>query len=295
MNKYIVSCCSTADLSEEHILNKNIKYICFHFELNGKEYKDDLGKSIPFPEFYKMLKMGADSKTSQVSVGEFEEHFENFLKDGFDIIHLSLSSGLSGSFNSANIAKESLLQKYPERKIYIVDSLAASSGYGLLVDKVADLRDSGMSIDNLYSWVESNKLRVHHWFSSSDLSFFVKGGRLSKISGAIGQILNICPVMNVDKFGKLVPRFKIRGKEKALQKMLNQMELYADGRTEYSDNCYISNSDCLNDAKHLGLLISEKFVNMKDSVKIYDIGTTIGSHTGPGTVALFFWGDKRTD
>ena len=295
MNKYIVSCCSTADLSEKHILNKNIKYICFHFELNGKEYKDDLGKSIPFPEFYKMLKMGADSKTSQVSVGEFEEHFENFLKDGFDIIHLSLSSGLSGSFNSANIAKESLLQKYPERKIYIVDSLAASSGYGLLVDKVADLRDSGMSIDNLYSWVESNKLRVHHWFSSSDLSFFVKGGRLSKISGAIGQILNICPVMNVDKFGKLVPRFKIRGKEKALQKMLNQMELYADGRTEYSDNCYISNSDCLNDAKHLGLLISEKFVNMKDSVKIYDIGTTIGSHTGPATVALFFWGDKRTD
>lgn len=295
MNRYIISCCSTADLSEEHFIKRNIKYVCFHFELNGKEYKDDLGKSIPFSEFYKMLKMGADGKTSHVSIGEFEEYFEKFLKDGFDIFHISTSSGLSGSFNAAQIAKKSLIEKYPDRKIYIVDSLAASSGFGLLVDKAADLRDSGMDIDQLYNWIEENKLRVHHWFSSSDLSFFVKGGRLSKISGTIGKILNICPVMNVDKFGKLVPRFKPRGKEKAFQKMLEQMEIYADGRLGYNSKCYISNSNCLNDAKYLGSLISEKFTNMKNNVKIYDIGTTIGTHTGPGTVALFFWGDKRID
>lgn len=295
MNKYIISCCSTADLNEEHFLKRNVKYICFHFELNGQDYKDDLGKSIPFSEFYKMLKMGADSKTSQVSVGEFEEYFEEFLKDGLDIIHVCLSSGLSGVFNSAMIAKDSLSKKYPDRKIYIVDSLAASSGFGLLVDKMADLRDSGMNIDQLYEWIENNKLRVHHWFSSSDLSFFVKGGRLSRISGTIGQMLNICPVMNVDRFGKLIPRFKIRGKQKALQKMLNQMELYADNSSNYNEKCFISHSNCFEDANYLANIISEKFPNLRNNINIYDIGTVIGSHTGPGTVALFFWGNTRND
>lgn len=295
MPKYVISCCSTADLSEKHFKDRNINYICFHFELDGVQYDDDLGKSIPFPEFYKLLKTGSYARTSQVSIGEFQEYFESFLKNGFDILHVSLSSGLSGAFNSAKIAKNNLLEKYPERKIYIVDSLAGSSGYGLLMNKVADLRDSGMDIDQLYSWIENNKLRVHHWFFSTDLSFYVKGGRISKAAGAIGKVLNICPLLNVDNLGKLVLRFKIRGKEKVMNEMVNQMEIHADDHLNYNDECYIAHSGCLLDAKCVANLIEQKFVNLRNKVKIYDIGTTIGSHTGPGTVVLFFWGDERVN
>ena len=293
MARYVISCCSTADLSESHFKDRDINYICFHFELDGVQYDDDLGKSIPFPEFYKMLKTGSSAKTSQVSIGEFQEYFENFLKNGFDILHVCTSSGLSGAFNSANIAKNNILEMYPERKIYIVDSLAASSGYGLLMNKLADLRDSGMDIDQLYSWVENNKLKVHHWFFSTDLSFYVKGGRISKAAGAIGKVLNICPLLNMNNFGKLVPRFKIRGKEKVMNEMVNQMEIHAEEGLDYSDECYISHSACLFYARHVADLIEQKFINLKNKVRIYDIGTTIGSHTGPGTVALFFWGDDR--
>ena len=152
MNHYILSCCSTADLTQEHFQKRDISYICFHYELDGKQYADDLGKSMPFDKFYEAMANGADTKTSQINAAEFTEYFEPFLKEGKDIIHLSLSSGISGVVNSANIAKDTLLEDYPERKIYIIDSLAASSGYGLLMDKLADLRDAGMSIDELYEW-----------------------------------------------------------------------------------------------------------------------------------------------
>ena len=176
MSDYILSCCSTADLSKEHFERRNIDYICFHYELDGVQYPDDLGQTMPFDKFYQAMVDGADTKTSQINAEEFEEYFESFLKDGKDIIHLCLSSGITGVMNSANIAKETMLEKYPDRKIYIVDSLAASSGFGLLMDKLADLRDEGMSINELYTWTEENKLKLQHWFFTSDLTFFVKGG-----------------------------------------------------------------------------------------------------------------------
>lgn len=293
MNEYVISCCSTADLKKSHFESRNIKYICFHYELNGKQYYDDLGKSVPFPEFYKAMSNGAETRTSQVSLGEFQTYFENFLKNKLDIIHLSMSSGLSGAFNAALVAKKSLAEKYPERKIYIVDSLAASSGYGLIMDKLADLRDSGMGIEELYNWAENNKLRMHHWFFTTDLTFFIKGGRVSKFSGTIGKILNICPLLNVDKNGRLIPRFKIRGKSNVINKTIEQMKLNAESGMYYNDKCYISHSACYGDAKVLAKIIEHNFNNLNGKVQINDIGTTIGSHTGPGTVALFFWGNAR--
>ena len=144
MGKYIISTCSTADLSREHLESRDVKFVCFHFSIDGKDYPDDLGKSVPFEVFYKAMANGAETKTSQVNVEEFTEYFEKYLSQGYDIIHVSLSSGLSGSFNSATIAKNDLLEKYPERKIYVVDSLGASGGQGLLVDKLCDLRDAGL-------------------------------------------------------------------------------------------------------------------------------------------------------
>lgn len=295
MNKYILSCCSTADLTKEHFTKRNIHYICFHYELDGKQYEDDLGMTMAFPDFYQAMADGAQTKTSQVNAEEFEEYFEGFLKEGFDILHLCLSSGLSGVFNSANIAKNTLLEKYPERNIIIVDSLAASSGYGLLMDKAADLRDAGMSMEDLATWLEENKRRVNHWFFSTDLSFYIKGGRISKTAGTIGNILNICPLLNVDDAGKLVPRLKFRGKRKVIQGIVTKMEENADNGLSYSDKCYLSHSACLEDAEAVAALITQKFPHLKDNVEINDIGTTIGSHTGPGTVALFFWGKERTE
>ena len=295
MNDFILSCCSTADLTQEHFESRNIHYICFHYFLDGKQYADDLGKSMPFDKFYQAMVDGADTKTSQINTEEFIEYFTPFLEDGKDILHLTLSSGITGVFNSANIAREMLLEKYPDRKIYIVDSLAASSGFGLLMDKLADLRDAGMGIDELAQWAEENKLRMHHWFFTSDLTFFIKGGRVSKVSGWFGTALKICPLLNVSHEGKLIPRFKVRGKNHVIQRAFKQMKELADNGLDYADKCYISNSACYEDARALADLIEDAFPQLKGRVEIYNIGTTIGSHTGPGTVALFFWGQKRVD
>lgn len=295
MGDFILSCCSTADLSKEHFQERNIRYICFHYELDGKQYSDDLGVSMSFEDFYEAMKNGADTKTSQINEQEFVEYFEPFLQEGKDILHVCLSSGITGVVNSANIAKENLLEKYPDRKIYIVDSMAASSGFGLLMDKLADQRDGGMSIDELYNWVEANKLKLQHWFFTSDLTFFVKGGRVTKTAGFVGGLLNICPLLNVDFQGKLIPRYKIRTKKKVIRAIVEQMEKLAENGLEYSGKCYISQSACYEDAKAVADLVESKFPKLNGKVLINSIGTTIGSHTGPGTVALFFWGDERVD
>ena len=293
MNPYVISCCSTADLSEEHFRNRNISYVCFHFELDGVEYPDDLGKSIPFDEFYRRMANGASTKTSQINVEEFTEYFEPFLKEGKDILHVSLSSGISGVFNSASLARNLLMQKYPERTILIVDSLGASSGYGLFMDRLADLHDEGYSIQELYEWAMKNRLRLNHWFFSTDLTFYIRGGRVSKTSGFIGTILNICPLLNMNRLGQLIPREKIRTKKKVIQAIVTRMKECADNGTDYSGKCYISHSACYEDARAVADLVEAAFPKLNGKVEIYSVGTTIGSHTGPGTVALFFWGKER--
>lgn len=295
MSDYVLSCCSTADLTKKHFEARDISYICFHYEMDGKQYSDDLGQTMDFDTFYKAMANGADTKTSQVNADEFEAYFEKFLKQGKDILHVCLSSGISGVLNSAMIAKEELSERYPDRKILVVDSLGASSGYGLLMDRLADLRDEGKSLEEVYQWAEENKLKVHHWFFSTDLTFFIKGGRISKTSGFIGGVLNICPLLNVDNNGKLIPRFKIRTKKKVIRAIVDKMEEYADGGLDYAGKCYISQSDCYEDAREVADLIEARFPKLNGKVEIYSIGTTIGSHTGPGTVALFFWGSERTN
>ncbi len=295
MSEYILSCCSTADLTEEHFKNRNISYICFHYELDGKQYLDDLGKSMPFDKFYEAMANGADTKTSQINVAEFTSYFEPFLQEGKDILHLSLSSGISGVVNSAMVARDNLMDKYPNRKIYIVDSLAASSGYGLLMDKLADLRDQGMTLEELNDWAVANRLKCNHWFFSTDLTFYIKGGRVSKTSGFIGTMLNICPLLNVNHLGQLIPRYKIRTKRKVIQTIVDKMEECIEEGTKYSGKCYISNSACYEDARSVADLIEARFPNLDGKVEINSIGTTIGSHTGPGTVAVFFWGKERVD
>lgn len=295
MSDYVISCCSTADLSKEHFEKIDVHYCCFHYEMDGVQYLDDLGQSMDFDVFYQRMTDGAMTKTSQINADEYEEYFAQFLSQGKDILHLTLSSGISGTFNSANLAKALLEDKYPDRKIYVIDSLAASSGYGLLIDHLATMRDSGATIDELAAWVEEHKLNLNHWFFSSDLTFFIRGGRISKAAGAVGTVLNICPLMNVDFEGRLIPRYKIRTKKKVIQAIVDKMAEQAEGGTDYSGKCFISHSACEEDAKAVAALVEERFPNLNGRVLINSIGTTIGSHTGPGTVALFFWGQKRVD
>ena len=291
---YVLSCCSTADLTAEHFQDRDIRYICFHYELDGVEYPDDLGKSVPFDQFYAAMAQGAETKTSQVNVDEFVEYFTPMLEAGQDILHVCLSSGISGVSNSANQAKEILAERYPERSIYVVDSLGASSGYGLLMDKLADLRDSGMGVEELYHWAEENRLRLHHWFFSTDLTFYVKGGRISKASGWFGTMLKICPLLNMDDQGRLIPRYKIRTKPKVIEAIVEKMAECAEDGLNYSGKCYVCNSGCYEDARAVADLVEQRFPKLNGKVEIYSVGTTIGSHTGPGTVALFFWGEMRT-
>lgn len=295
MGEYILSCCSTADLSQEHFDQRGIQYICFHYMLAGVPHPDDLGKSVPFDQFYKAMAEGAETQTSQVNVEEFIAYFTPFLKQGKDILHVSLSSGISGSYNSARLAREELIQEFPDRKIYIVDSLGASSGFGLFMDGLADKRDEGLSIDELNEWALANRLRLHHWFFSTDLTFYVKGGRISKASGWFGTVLNICPLLNMDHLGRLIPRSKIRGKNAVIREIVTRMEQHAEGGHDYKGKVYISQSACYDDARAVADLVEQKFPHMNGKVEINSIGTVIGSHTGPGTVALFFWGDERVN
>lgn len=293
MSNYVISCCSTADLTQEHFDKRDIHYICFHFLLDNVSYPDDLGKSISFEEFYQKMTDGSDTKTSQVNAEEFVEYFRPFLEKGQDILHLTLSSGISGVYNSACIARDMLSEEFPDRKIYVADSLAASSGYGLLMDGIADKRDEGMDIDTLYQWTTEHLLTLNHWFFSTDLTFFIRGGRISKSAGTIGNLLNICPLMNVNSEGKLIVREKIRTKRKVIKEMVAKMEEYARDGLDYDGKCYISHSACYEDVKAVADLIEERFPKLNGKVEINSIGTVIGSHTGPGTVALFFWGKER--
>ena len=294
MSEYKITCCSTADMPAAYFEERKIPYVCFHYRMDGVEYPDDLGKTMPFAEFYDRISKGAEPTTAQVNAQQYMDFFEPILKEGKDILHFTLSGGISGSVNSANIAKTQLEEKYPDRKVIVIDSLAASSGFGMLVDAALDKQEEGLSLKENAAWAEENKNRLHHWFFSTDLTSFIRGGRISKVSGFVGQALNICPLMNVNSEGKLIPRNKYRGKKQVIREMVKRMEEHAQGGLSYNGKCFMSCSACEEDARKVADIIEEKFPNLNGKVVINSIGTVIGSHTGPGTVALFFWGDERT-
>lgn len=295
MSNYILSCCSTADLTKEHFENRQIPYVCFHYYIDGVEYTDDLGQSVSFEDFYQKIADGAEPTTAQVNADEYKAFFLPYLESGKDIVHVSLSSGISGSYNSANIAKAELEQEFPERKIFVIDSKAASSGYGLFMDILADARDAGKSAEELAAYAEEIKLNIHHWFFSSDLTSFIRGGRISKTAGFFGSMLGVCPLLNMDNEGRLIPREKIRTKKKVKLAIVDKMKKHAKDGINYSGKCFISQSACYEDARDVADMIEAAFPNLNGKVLINYVGTTIGSHTGRGTVALFFVGDERVD
>ena len=289
MSKYIITCCSTVDLSDELLKKRNIPYVSFTFTADGKTYKDDYGKSYPIDKFYKDVSNGMQPITSQVNVDDYIRFFEPYLKDGYDVLHLTLSSGISGTVNSANGAAAILNDQY-EAKVHVVDTLCASSGYGLIVTLAKNNYDDGMSLEDNIAWINENKTKIIHWFFSTDLSSFIRGGRISKTAGFFAGALQICPLMCVSKVGKLEVLEKIRTKKKAMKAVVEKM--YEEVGPEYDGLVYISNSACREDAETLAAMIEDTFKNVKE-VEIFDIGTVIGTHTGVGTVATFYVGKQR--
>lgn len=292
MEDFVLSCCSTADRSKEFFEENGIIYACFHYHIGEEEFVDDLGQSVSFSEFYDKMRKGAEPETSQVNSEQFIELWEPVLQSGKDILHVSLSSGISGVFNSANIAAQEMMEKYPDRRVRVVDSLGASAGYGLLMEYLAEQKKQNKSLDEVYHWAEKYKMRLQSWFFSTDLTNYVRGGRISPTSAILGTALGICPLLNINVAGKLIPRAKIRTKKKVIREIVKRMEEHAEHGTAYAGKAAISYSDCLEDAEKVRDLILETFPKIQ-GVSMNSIGTVIGSHTGPGTVALFYLGDER--
>ena len=284
MADYVLSGCSSADLSKEHFEAIDVRYICMHFTLDGVSYPDDLGQSMPADEMYARMAKGASTSTSQINISEYVDYFSAFCEQGLDIVHVSLSSGISGTYGSAVSAALIVRERYPEREIYVIDSLGASSGYGLILDTAAAMRDKGLSAKELADWIEANRL-----------SSYVRGGRISKTAAFFGGVFEICPLLNMDNLGRLVPRRKIRTKKNVIREIVQRMVENAQDGTDYSGKCYISMSACRADAEEVARLVEEKFPKLDGKVLINNIGGLIGAHTGPGTVALFFWGGERVD
>ena len=293
MHDYILSCCSAADVTREKLDAMDVRLLYNDFSMDGVPYKDDLGKTMSYQEFYDRIRAGQVSATSQINPEEYIEYFTGLLETGKDVLHVTLSSGLSGTFQSALTAAETLRERFPDRKLLIVDSRGASSGYGLQMETLAKMRDEGKTIDELFDWALKNRLRIQHMFCSTTLTYYVRGGRISPAAGKIGNLLGICPVMRMDHPGHLAIHNRVRTKKRALRALVEQMAELADGGEAYSGRCYISHSDCLEDALTLKSLVEERFPHIDGEIEVYMIGMTIGCHSGPGTVAVYFFGTER--
>ena len=291
MSNYVITSDTTCDLPLEYTEKYGIDIVPLYYMLDDVVYGEEI--NLTPKEFYQKMRGGKLPTTMAVNPDSTRRHFVKQLEAGFDILHIAFSSGLSSSYETAYVVGDELSKEYPDRKIIVIDSKCASMGQGLFVHKAVMNREKGMSLDDNAKWLEENKLHVCHQFTVDDLHHLHRGGRVSKASGFIGGILGICPLLNVNDEGKLIPREKVRGKKRVITRTFEQMKAHAENGTEYSGKCYISNIACRADAEAVASLIEAGFPKLNGKVQIYDIGTTIGSHTGPGTVALFFWGDER--
>jgi DegV family protein with EDD domain len=284
---YIISTDTTADLSKEYVEKYNLPLLSFNYIVNGTTH--DITNELPYKEFYNKMREGAVPKTSQVNPQEAKEFFQKVLNESdADILHVAFSSGLSGSFNSTFIAARELMEENPGRKIIVVDTLGASLGQGLLVNHAIKLREQGKSIDEVSKWLEDNKLSLCHLFTVEDLIYLYRGGRVSRTKQAAAGVLNIKPVLHVDNDGHLVPMVNARGRNKSLKQMVDIME---ERRFEGDQDVFVSHGDSIEDAQHVADMIKERFGI--EVAMINHIGPTIGTHSGPGTIALFFLGSVR--
>lgn len=293
MDDYILSCSSTADMTNGYYSSRDIHHINFQYNMDGELYDDNMGESMPLSDFYQKIRDGANPSTSQINTEKYKEYFGEFLKEGKNVFHICLSSGISDAYDSAMAAAKELMEEYPGRQVYVLDSLSASAGMGMLVDILADKRDAGMSLDRLKNFAENSKKYINHWFFSTDLTAYLGDGMITDFSIKPGKTLNFCPLLCVNGEGKVVIIEKIRTKKKTMEAIVSRMETQAVDGTRYSGKCFISHSDSEKDANKLANMIEARFPNLRGNVIVSEIGSVIGMHTGLGTVAVFFVGDKR--
>lgn len=280
---------SCSDLPSEYIKKNNIRYLSPICNLDGKEYKDDFGETLGYKEFYSALRSGKMPTTSAINVLSYYDEFKLHVSHGNPVIYICFSSALSGCINSAHIAKQQILEEYPEADISIIDSMSASLGYGLLCYYAHEMLVSGASKDEVVKWVEDNKLKMNHWFTVEDLFHLKRGGRVSGTAAVVGTLLDVKPVLHVDSEGRLVPVARVKGHKKSIRMLVDKLqELIVNPENQV---IAISHGDCIEDVEFLAKLIKEK-VNVKDII-INNIGPAIGTHSGPGTLAVFFLADNR--
>lgn len=290
---FILSCESTVDLPYSYISGRNIPVIFYYYMVDGQEHVDDMLRDPEaLPNFYHMLDAGKMPTTSQINEFRYLDFFDAQLQKG-DLLHICIGTGMTQSFVNAQLAARQLQEKYPQRKIIVIDSLCSSSGYGMLVDYAADMRDQGCSMEEIAQWVTDHRQLVHHQFYSTELKHYRRSGRMSGATAMVATVLGICPIMRLDDQGRIIAYSKVRGKQNAIKTTVDTMEQHAQGGNTYSGKCFICHSNCPTDAEHTKQAVLERFPNIKD-VRICDIGTIIASHCGPGTVAVFFLGDQRT-
>ncbi len=292
MNSFILSCESTVDMPYSVIHSRNIPVMFYSYTVGGKEYEDDMDRDPEaLSQFYQRLQKEVPS-TSQLNEYQYIEFFSKLLERG-DVLHIAFGSGMTKSVQGAAEAAKKLKQKFPTRKLIVIDSLCSSTGYGMLVDAAADLRDEGMNIDQVAKWVDIARHRVHHQFFSTDLKYFRRSGRMSGATATVAAILNICPILRIDAAGKIIAYDKVRGKKNAINYIMDKMAAHAVDGENYNGKVFICHSNVIDDAEETKKAIENRFKNIKGEVQIYNIGTIIASHTGPGTVAVFYFGDER--
>ena len=287
MRDYVITVNSTVDLPKEWLEERQVPVIPLHYTIDGQTYRDMTG--LTAKEFFAKLREGKMSVTSQVNPEEAREALEPFLKEGKDILHLGFSSGLSGTYNSMRIAGEELKEEYPEATIIVIDTLCACLGEGLLLYKALQQKEAGKTIHETAKWVEENKLHICHNVTVDDLYHLHRGGRISKATAVVGTMVKIKPIIHMDNEGKLQVIGKERGRKKSLNRIVDMSVEQARGWE--NDMVMITHGDCLEDAQYVASLVREKM--RVEHVLINNIGTVIGSHTGPGVVAVFCMGNER--
>ena len=289
MSEYVITTDNNSDLPEEYLKDHGVGCMYLSYSMDGKNYTH--GNFLPEHEFYEAMRNGSMPTTAQVNPENAKALLEPYLKEGKDILHIAFSSGLSGTYNSSRIAAEELMEEYPDRKIIVVDSLSASLGQGLLVWLAQQKKEMGQTLEEVADWAEKNKLKMVHLFTVDDLNHLYRGGRVSRTTAIVGSMLNIKPVLHVDNEGKLTAIGKVRGRKKALQELIKLMDEKIGIFGADCDTIFISHGDCEQDAQYVAAKVKEKY-NIKNII-INQVGATIGAHSGPGTMALFFVGDVR--
>lgn len=285
---FILAADSNCDLAASYIAQHHIHLFHITVSINGNEFADDLGISYSHKDFYDHLRNGSQPTTSQVNLFTFKEQFIAWAKEGIPVIYCAFSSGLSGTCQSAYMARQEVLEIYPDAQIHIIDTKAASSGCGLLIHYAVRLRDEGKSIEEVIDFIETHKDKLVHVFTVDDLNHLHRGGRLSAGAAFVGSLLHIKPLLYVDDEGHLIPYSKYRGRKKALRGLVDH---FRDLATDYQQPIMISHGDSLEDATYVAHLIKEAFGT--SSITINCIGPGIGAHSGADTIALFFIGEQK--